>query len=342
MPTPQISVVMPCFNAEATLGAAFSSVLGQEGADFEVVAVDDGSTDGTAGVLREWAGRDGRVRPVFAPHGGIVAALNAGLAAARGAYIARLDADDQCLPGRLARQAGFLDAGPELGLAGCRVRFGGDRRAAAGYARYVDWTNGLLDHEGIALNRFIESPLPHPSVMFRKGLVALHGGYRDGDFPEDYELWLRWLDAGVRMAKVDAELVVWNDPPDRLSRTDGRYGFEAFYRTKAEYLARWLKAGPLAGAARPVVGVLGAGRVTRKRAELLLAHGVEIACWYDLDPRKVGHVVAGRPVRHRDEVPLPGELFLLSYVGSVGAREDIATFLASRGYAPGRDWMAAA
>ena len=334
---PKITVLMPCHNVRDCVDRALESLLTQDFVDFEVLAVDDGSTDATLDVLERFAGRDGRVRPLAREHGGIVAALNAGLAEARGRYVARMDADDLCLSRRLSAQAALLDADPGLGLAGCRVRFGGDRQAARGYARYVDWTNTLLDHEAISLHRFVESPLPHPSVMFRAGLARSLGAYREGDFPEDYELWLRWLDAGVRMAKADAELVVWNDPPRRLSRTDERYSFDAFYRVKADYLARWLTA---RGHGR--VGVLGAGRITRQRAGLLTGHGVDIAAWYDIDPRKVGKHVGGVPVIHRDAVPGPGELFLLSYVASVGAREDIAAHLESRGYVLGEHWLPAA
>src|SRR2546425_6870649 len=103
--------------------------------------------------------------------------------------------------------------------------------------------------------------------MFRRELLNKHGGYREGDFPEDYELWLRWLDAGVTMAKVPRVLLTWNDAPERLSRTDRRYDVEAFYRCKAFYLARWLKRH--VDASRPLL-VWGAGRPTRKRAEHLV------------------------------------------------------------------------
>jgi hypothetical protein len=77
--------------------------------------------------------------------------------------------------------------------------------------------------------------------MFRRVLLQEHGGYASGDFPEDYELWLRWMDAGVQFGKVDAELLLWSDAPTRLSRNDPRYRPKAFYRIKCVYLARWLK-----------------------------------------------------------------------------------------------------
>jgi hypothetical protein len=172
--------------------------------------------------------------------------------------------------------------------------------------------------------------------MCRRALVEEHGPYRDGDFPEDYELLLRWLEAGVRMAKVDAELMVWNDPPTRLSRTHPRYRVDAFYQVKAKYLARWLaRHNPR----HPEVHILGSGRTTRKRADMLLDHGVRFAAYYDVDPRKIGNVVGGVEVRDRDTVPSPGEAFCLPYVASRGAREDIAEFLHSRGYVLGRDFV---
>jgi len=336
MTTPKISVTMPCFNCGETVSKALDSLLGQTGADFEVVAVDDGSTDNTAGILAEYARRDSRIRVLSIEHGGVITAANAAIDAARGMYIARMDADDESLPDRLAAQSRLLDENPDVGLVGCRIRFGGCRDKCAGYAHYVDWTNTVISHEAITLNRFVEFPVPNPSIMYRRECVDEHGMYREGDFPEDYDLLLRWLEAGVRMMKVDEELLVWNDPPTRLSRNHPRYDVDAFYRIKTEYLARWLaQNNPM----HPVVHILGSGRTTRKRADLLLAHGVEFAAYYDIDPRKIGHIVNGVPVVDRNDIPGAGEAFCLPYVASRGAREDISDFLNGRGYELGRDFI---
>ena len=336
MSAPKISVTMPCYNCGDTVGRALDSLLAQTCADFEVVAVDDGSTDDTAGILAEYARRDSRVRWFSIEHGGVIAAANAAIDASRGGYIARMDADDESLPERLAAQSHLLDEEPGVGLVGCRIRFGGCRDTCAGYAHYVDWTNTLISPEAITLNRFVEFPVPNPSIMFRRECIDRFGMYRDGDFPEDYELLLRWQEAGVRMMKADEELLVWNDPPTRLSRTHPRYDVDAFYRIKTEYLARWLKEH---NPRYPVVHILGSGRTTRKRADLLLGHGVEFAAYYDIDPRKIGHVVNGVPVKDRQNVPGPGEGFCLPYVASRGAREEIAEFLEGRGLVLGKDFI---
>lgn len=339
MPTPKVSVTLPCYNCEATVSTALDSLLAQTHDSFEVVAVNDGSTDNTAGILAEYARRDSRIRTFSIEHGGVIAAANAAIDAAQGQYIARMDADDVALPDRIGAQAQLLDERPEIGLTGCRIQFGGCRESCAGYAHYVDWTNSLLTPEDISLHQFVEFPVPNPSIMYRRDCIEQHGPYKDGDFPEDYELLLRWLEAGVKMAKVDEELLIWNDPPTRLSRNHPRYDVSAFYRIKTEYLARWLAAN---NPHHPTVHVLGSGRTTRKRADLLLAHGIEFAAYYDIDPRKIGHIVNGVPVVDRSDVPPAGEGFCLPFVASRGAREDIAEFLGSRGYVLGRDYIPAA
>jgi len=332
---PVISVLLPVYNAAATLVRAVEGIRAQTAHDWELLAVDDGSTDASAEWVMVAARDDPRIRLIRRAHGGIVAALNAGLAAARGALVARMDADDEVHPDRLAAQAEFLAALPDVGVAGCLVAYGGDSAANAGYALHVDWLNSIMTPEQHALNRFIESPFAHPSVMFRRELVARHGGYRAGDFPEDYELWLRWADAGVRFAKVPRVLLTWHDPPGRLSRTDPRYATEAFYRVKAHYLAQQL--------ARDLQGrrllVWGAGRPTRKRASHLEAEGCGIDGYVDIDPRKIGRKLAGRPVLAPAELPRPEEALVLGYVASRGARELNRGMLVKFGYTEGRDFF---
>lgn len=331
---PIISVILPVRNAVATIARAVASIQAQTHEDWELVVVDDGSTDGTREWLRRAVQADVRIRLVEQPAHGLVPALNAGLTVARGRFIARLDADDECRPERLAAQANWLEANPRTGLVSCLVGYGGDRTANAGYALHVDWLNSLATSEQIALNRFVESPLAHPSVMFRRELVEQIGGYRAGDFPEDYELWLRWLDAGVVMAKVPRELLTWHDAPGRLSRTDPRYAPEAFFRVKAEYVARHLGRTGHRG-----VWIWGAGRPTRKRVAHLAAQGVRVAGYIDVDAKKTGKLVEGVPVIAPEALPPPGSRLVLGYVSSRGAREMIRGELTRRGYAEGRDFL---
>lgn len=332
---PLVSVVMPARNAAATVARAVASIQGQTLRDWELVALDDGSKDATRFILIEMAQTDPRIR-VLRTKAGIAGALNAGLAAATGEFVARMDADDECAPDRLERQAAFLQANPAIGVVGSRVEFGGDRERSEGYALHVDWLNSLMTPEEIHLNRFVESPFAHPSVMFRRHLVQDHGGYRDGDFPEDYELWLRWMDANVAMAKLPESLLIWNDLPDRASRTDPRYAPEAFYQLKAFWLAEWLKR-EIEAPRR--VWVWGAGRPTRQRAAHLAEHGVTIAGYVDIDAKKTGRKVGGVPVVGPEALPPREEAFVLGYVGTRGARDLIRAALVKAGRHEGRDFL---
>ena len=343
MVAPRVSVLMPVRDGARTVARAVDGVRAQGFRDWELIAIDDGSIDGTAEILKTFTRTDPRIRVLVRPREGIVAALNAGIAAARGELVARMDADDEMHPERLAEQVAFLDAPAncDIGVAGCLVEHGGDAQAAAGYALHVAWLNSLVTPEEIALNCFVESPLAHPSVMFRRELVERQGGYRDGPFPEDYELWLRWLDAGVRMAKVPRVLLRWNDPPDRASRMDPRYSPEAFFATKAPWIARWLRGRGFGGGSARKLWVWGAGRPTRKRADLLAAEGIAIAGYIDIDPRKVTVAIGGtgKPVLLVDHLPPPSAAFILGYVASRGARELVRSALTRRGYEEGRDFL---
>jgi glycosyltransferase involved in cell wall biosynthesis len=336
---PRVSVVLPVFEAAPTLRRALDSIRVQSFRDWELVAVDDGSTDASPSILAEVARIEPRLRVVSRVHAGIVSALNAGVELARGDLVARMDADDESHPERLTEQVALLARHPEIGVAGCLVAFGGDRADRAGYAAHVDWLNTLVTPDAIELGRFVDAPFAHPSVVFRRSLVARWGGYREGDFPEDHELWLRWLEAGVRMAKVPRALFTWHDRPDRLSRTHPRYAPEAFYRLKATYLVRWLLA--RVPAERPIL-IWGAGRLTRRRIDPLCQAGVRVRAYIDIDPKKLGIHRDGRRVIAPDALPPPGEAFVLGYVANRGARELQRAHLEARGWVEGRDFLFAA
>lgn len=334
-----VSVVMPVRNAAATAARAVRSVLEQTHDDLELIVVDDGSTDETVRAVHAAAAGDRRLHLLERGPGGIVAALNAGLAAARGRLVARMDADDEMRPRRLEAQVELLRERPDIGVASTLVEFGGDRARAQGYALHVDWVNTLIEPEEIALQRFVESPVAHPSVTFRRELVERHGGYVDSDEPEDYELWLRLLDAGVRFAKVPEVLFRWNDSPARLSRTSPRCTPDAFYRCKCRYLARWLRGHVEADRG---IWLWGAGRTTRRRFDGLAAAGVRLAGFVDIDPRKIGQTVGGLVVRSPDDLPARCDAFVIGGVGARGARALIRERLEGSGFAEGEDFLLAA
>lgn len=184
MSAPAISVLMSVYNGEAYLAEAIESILAQSFADFEFIIVNDGSTDGSGDIIRRYT--DTRIRLLEQPNSGLIVALNRGVAEAQGKYIARMDADDIALPGRLALQYAHLEAHPEIGVLGGSISImdaEGNRTRDSAYPQ---------GHAEMAAFIVKGSPLAHPAVMMRTDLVKKLGGYRAAyRHAEDYDLWLR-------------------------------------------------------------------------------------------------------------------------------------------------------
>src|SRR5258706_995906 len=235
---PAISIVMPFRDAAATLPDCLISIQRLTFADFELLAIDDGSDDSSAAIVQRAAQHDGRVRLLQPGRVGLVAALNLGVAQARAALIARMDADDLMYDERLAAQHAYLEQHTEIALVAVQVELFPPERIREGYREYVRWQNQCVTPKQIANNMYVESPFAHPSVTLRRGALEQLGGYADGPFPEDYELWLRMQQAGMRMAKLPRVLLAWRERDDRASRVDPRYSREAFDALRAGFLAR--------------------------------------------------------------------------------------------------------
>jgi glycosyltransferase involved in cell wall biosynthesis len=331
---PLISVLLPFYNAQTTLDETLHSIRRQTFSHFELVAVDDGSSDASAAIVAAHAGEDPRIRLLQPGRQGVVGAMNSALAAARAAVVARMDADDLMAPERLALQYQRLCAEPQLAAVGSQVRLFPEDEIQAGLQEYIRWQNSCLTPQDIADEIYVELPIAHPSLMFRRDIVLALGGYRDGLFPEDYDLLLRLHQAGHAMAKVAQVLLHWRESPGRLTRTDPRCSREAFTRLRTEFLAR----DPRLHSGRPLV-ICGAGRRTRQRAQLLLDHGFHPAAWLDIDPRKIGNMVHGVPVHPPQWLAREEKPFVLSYVTNHGARDIIAAQLQAMGYRRGRDYL---
>ena len=333
---PRISVLLPVRNAAPFLEACLASLAAQTLGNHEVVVVDDGSTDETPRLLQGIV--DTRVRVVRVQARGLVAALDAGLAAVRGSLLARMDADDVAYPERLAIQAARLEADATVDILGSRVRLaGGTPRGNAGMRSYVEWSNGLLDHDAIVSDIFVESPLVHPSVAMRTEALRGLGGYRDVGGPEDYDLWLRAHAAGLRFAKTSEVLLEWRDRPERLTRTDPRYLPGRFRDLKIAALL----AGHLQRPDRTIV-VWGAGPIGKGWARELTARGRRVAAFVEVDPRKLGQEIGGVPVVGVASAARYRGALHLAAVGNSEARGRIRGVAAELDLVDGRDLVAVA
>jgi glycosyltransferase involved in cell wall biosynthesis len=191
--SPVISVLMPVYNAERYLTEATDSILKQTYTDFELIIINDGSTDRSLEILEGFARQDSRIRLISRENRGLVATLNEGLSLAKAPLIARMDADDIAFPDRFYIQKNYLDNNPGVLLLGTRVLIIDEDGDAicdmVSHFSHDDIVNGLLSRQGQLVY--------HPSVMFRKKEVLAIGGYRN-KYPhvEDLDLFLRLAETG--------------------------------------------------------------------------------------------------------------------------------------------------
>jgi len=318
------SILLPFRDAEATLAEAIESLL-VEDEDFEVLAIDDGSRDASSAVAEEIASRDRRVRVIGTEPHGLVAALNRGLDEARSDVVVRMDADDRSHAPRIARSISAL-SDLSLGLVGTQVEILSTAVPGEGLVRYVAWQADLLEPDDHAREVFVESPLCHPTFAMRTETLRSLGGYRDGPFPEDYDLVLRVHRAGLAMRKLPFVGLSWRHREGRLTFRDPRYSVDAFRELKVTHLLPILE-----GTGRPTV-VWGAGRDGRRFARSMLARGASIDRFVDIDPKKIGRTAHGRPIVAGADLPDPAEAFVVVAVGTAGARALIRAELLARGF----------
>lgn len=318
--TPLVSVVLPFYNAPF-LKEAIDSILQQSYQHFELILVNNGSTDESLELAKSY--ENDQVSLINEEKKGVVHAANAGIRQARGTLIARMDADDISYPHRLEHQIEILLSDERVGVVSGLVEYLGPPENA-GFIHYVNWLNEIMEPEEIYINQFVEFPMANPTMMIRKSLFDQYGMFSDGDFPEDYEFFLRLKAQGVRMTKVNQPVLKWRDSETRLTRTDQRYSHDAFFKIKAAYLAKWLKKhNPF----HPSVWIWGAGRVSRRRSDHLKELGVKVAGYID--------VKEGEGIRHYKDLPDKHESFIISYVSNRGVRDEIKSFLMDKGYEEG-------
>ncbi|MGK0358345.1 MAG: glycosyltransferase involved in cell wall biosynthesis [Bradymonadia bacterium] len=326
---PAVSVVMAVRDGAAWLDPTLRSLMKVRRPQVEFVVVDDGSTDATPAILAAALASDPRFCILPSPKAGLVSALNRGLEAARAPWVARLDADDVLHPARLSRQL-RLATEANLDVIGSRIRCFPTQKISRGLRRYERWQNSLLTQHDLALNRFVESPLVHPSVMFRAAAVRAIGGYRDMGWAEDYDLWLRLFAAGARFGKHPDHLTFWRDHPNRLTRTAEHCSADAFRACKVEHLLR----GPLHSGR---FWMAGTGHDAKRLTRCLLAKGAELMGWFDINPRRLGQRIHGAPVI-RARADAPDGVPVLAAVGAVGGRAVIRAQFEGFGWREGEQF----
>ncbi len=340
---PLVSIMLPAQDAATTLRTAATSCLEQTFPDLELILVENDSTPQTVAVMETICREDSRARILRCPPGGgFIRALNLAWKSARGEYLARMDADDYSYPRRIQKQVHFLRSNPEMAAVGSLVRIllrkedGSLVPPQQGYANYQAWLNQLTTSAAIAAQRFVDSPIANPCAMIRRCVFDALDGYRDKVWAEDYDFWLRLLNAGLSLGKVEDVLLDWHDSENRMTRQDSRYSQTHFLAAKAHFLAQ------LELVRERGLVLCGAGPIGKRLLRWLHKEKVNVHAVLEVSERRIGNQIAGIPILGSDALPLPGHPVVIGAVGRPGARARIRALVQPFGYQEGHDFFLAA
>ncbi len=329
-----VTVVFPFFNAQNSITSALESIRNQSYEYFECLMIDNNSSDESALIAQEFAAKDPRFKYLTQKRQGVTFASNLGSQNAKGKYIARMDADDVCFPQRLELQINFLIENPEYEVVSGLVSYHSSIDfKTQGFRDYVKWVNGITTYDDILRQRFVESPIVNPSAMWLRSTEMRYGSYRNGDFPEDYEMWLRWLSHGVKMAKINTPLIQWNDAPSRLTRTHAHYRQEAFYAIKSQYLSMEIKQ-RIKGRK---LAIWGASRTARQRAQMIESFGLTIDQYIDISTKRQ---LQTKVITHL-QLGSSKENYVVVYVPQPAMKQQVIAFLHEKGYHEIEDYILA-
>lgn len=331
MQLPAISILLPFHKEEKWLEEAIRSLLTQTFPHWELLLLAHHATPAALGIARQCCLLDERIQliPVAGEH--LADALNQGITKARGAYLARMDADDISHPDRLKEQWQIMESHPEIGVVSCRTAPHPREKTGEGFLQYMAWQNAIITPEDHLLNRFVESPLAHPTVMFRTNLVNACGNYPT-EGPEDYAFWLRLMQQKVNFYKLPHPLLVWRDHPGRLSRTGINYRQEAFEKVRIHYALQVLGA---EASGRKLV-LCGAGNKAWKKKSKWEQAGIRFDGFSDLIARK-------RPLPYfaPESIGNDRNCYYISLLQGRGKSDEMTAFFTARGLRPEKDFLVA-
>jgi glycosyltransferase involved in cell wall biosynthesis len=323
---------MPFKNTAAFLPGCLESICRQDYENWELIAVDDASTDHSRKLVLQWAEHEPRIRMVPNEGRGIIPALRTALSHSRGALISRMDSDDKMAQGRLGDMVKQLQQHGQGHIALGLVEYFSHRGISDGYARYQRWLNGLTRSGNNFREIYKECVIPSPCWMvYREDLQAC-GAFRPDRYPEDYDLCFRFYQAGLKCLPSSRILHYWRDYDHRTSRTSAHYAQNYFLDIKLHYFLK-LDREPL----RPLV-VWGAGTKGKSIAKNLKAEGHAFR-WLCDNPRKIGKKIYGIQMEHFSVLDaLPSAQSIVT-VANEKAQVEIRDYFGRRGDTPMEDYF---
>ncbi|WP_047245649.1 glycosyltransferase [Maribacter thermophilus] len=332
MKNPLVSILVPYKNTQAYLPACISSILEQTYDQWQLIAVNDHSTDNSPEVVAEFSKKDYRIININNHGKGIIAALRTGFAHSKGSFITRMDSDDIMVPHRLDYMVRALLKNGTGHVAVGQVNYFSDRGISNGYDRYEKWLNKLTAKGTNYSEIYKECVIPSPCWMtYREDFIKC-GGFSPDRYPEDYDLTFRFYENHLKIIPCDQVLLLWRDYDTRTSRTSEHYAQNYFLDIKLFYFLK-LDHDP-----NKTLVVWGAGNKGKKIARELLKKEIPFY-WVCDNPKKIGKDIYGKkmlPFKILEELPNTQSIIT---VANEEAQKEIKDYFNSRNMQPMTDYF---
>lgn len=291
MQEPLVSILIPFKNTSQFLPECIESILEQTYKNWEVIAIDDHSTDDSISIMKQYAKEDSRIH-VFTNNGaGIIEALRMAYSLCKGSYITRMDSDDIMVPKKISTLIEALISNGTGHLAIGKVKYFCEGEIGEGYFKYEKWLN-TLTHSGTNYTEiYKECPIPSPCWMVHKSDLDKCDSFQPDRYPEDYDLAFRFFEHGLKCIPSKDVLHLWRDYDYRASRTSENYAQNYFLGIKLHYFFKLNYKESL-----PLV-VWGAGKKGKNLVQNLLSKRVDFQ-WICNNPKKIGKEIYGKKLQH--------------------------------------------
>ena len=331
MQNPKVSILIPFKNTEHYLPECLDSILGQTYLQWEVLAVNDHSTDNSFELLTAYSKKDKRFRVFNNEGSGIIPALQTSYAKATGDFITRMDSDDIMKPDRLLAMVKSLEQKGRGHVAVGQVKYFSDRGISNGYERYEAWLNELTSGGNNYNEVYKECVIPSPCWMAHREDLDKCGAFGSDRYPEDYDLTFRFYEGGLKVIPCSQILHMWRDYDTRTSRTHEHYAQNYFLDIKLHYFLKLDY-----NETRPLV-VWGAGFKGKTIAKKLLDQGVQFV-WLCDNPLKIGKKIYGQELVHFDKLKTLDSPQSIITVANEAAQQEIRVFFGKIGQLPMKDY----
>ena len=324
---------MPFRNTAEYLPECIASIVGQSYPHWELLAVDDHSSDMGPSLIRSKVQEEPRITLLKNEGKGIIEALRTALRASSGSLVTRMDSDDVMVTDKLAVMQEDLEVAGRGHIALGKVRYFSSVGISSGYRRYETWLNRLIQKGSNFEERYKECVIPSPCWMVYRKDLDVCGGFDPDRYPEDYDLAFRMYASGFKCLPCDQVLHYWRDYPTRTSRTSSNYADNTFLELKVHYFLR------LDRDASSALFLWGAGNKGKTVARLLLAHNCDFE-WVCDNPKKIGKKIYGQEMKSYETIlksnAKPQSIIT---VANAGAQRQIRQYLNTRYFTEGVDYF---